>query len=928
MVRSRQSRKESQCDAHLDSRLKAAADLTLRGNYLAASKSLATLPSFSSSYRTILEAEVQWAMGDPNGALLRVRELPRDRRSARCAATALMVEGMALLELGQYGEGAPVLSEALVAAGKTNDQQLCAWLALRVLSATEDRNGPDAVDRQCDMVRSEVVKSGTAEYLALLNCIRGRILAKRGALDTAQRHFDVAAELLLNYPSLYCQGVWELDMSVLSWMVGDIDKALVHAARALRMSGDTGHARTRLAAVGNIGLLRFYRGNPAGATQDLDEVIRASAEACPCLRPAFLESKAQIRLSEGDTEQAEQILGEADEAFAREPAQVKSWYDLAAYPTRVGLALKVGRPQVAVRLLSEAASSARARKDLHLGTQLSLLRAESLLALGRPNDAGLALMEALPRSTDVSLQLLGELERLHGKYLALSGHPLPALEHFDRALRVFLTTGHTAARLDTAACRDAVLASLPPPTANNGARMDPFPLDPNWSARLLSMANYPELLGREAFAFLERTQAIQWAVFCAESGAEQEILLSAGIQPTTPLPRHRRTVRLWLGRAHDRDLLLSFEPHTTFEAEHISWSVQRLVESITAAEAVRQAERARTSLWPAPDEEGESSELGVFSSEAMREVMKTAQQLADTDIPILITGETGCGKEVVGRALHQLSRRAPQSFIPFNCTAVGRELLDSQLFGHRRGAFTGATDHFQGVIRSATGGTLFLDEIGEIGLDVQPKLLRFLESSEVHPLGEGFPQRVDVRVVAATNADVDKMVADGRFRLDLFYRLAPARLRVPPLRQRREEIPALLKRFIRRYSEEYKKQDLTVADEAYEMMLVYSWPGNIRQLMNEVRRLVALAPSGKPISAELLSDEIRTARPVPSPVRPPTGTECLIRLDQPLHKATAQLEAMLISNALSQTGGLVEPAAKRLGISRKGLFLKRRRLKL
>jgi transcriptional regulator with GAF, ATPase, and Fis domain len=158
---------------------------------------------------------------------------------------------------------------------------------------------------------------------------------------------------------------------------------------------------------------------------------------------------------------------------------------------------------------------------------------------------------------------------------------------------------------------------------------------------------------------------------------------------------------------------------------------------------------------------------------------------------VLITGETGTGKEVLARLIHNYSPRATKTFLPFNCTATPRDMLDSQLFGHRRGAFTGAMENFSGVIRAASGGTLFLDEIGESTLDIQPKLLRFLESGEVHPIGETHPQRVDVRVIAATNADVDMLVSQGRFREDLFYRLNIVRLHMPPLRERRVEIRPL-----------------------------------------------------------------------------------------------------------------------------------------
>ena len=172
---------------------------------------------------------------------------------------------------------------------------------------------------------------------------------------------------------------------------------------------------------------------------------------------------------------------------------------------------------------------------------------------------------------------------------------------------------------------------------------------------------------------------------------------------------------------------------------------------------------------------------------------------------MLITGESGTGKEVVARAIHDTPTARDKPFVPFNCAAIPREMLESQLFGHRRGAFTGADRDNPGVIRAARGGTLFLDEIGELGLDLQPKLLRFLESGEISPLGETTPFTVNVRIVAATNANLERLVQDGRFREDLFYRLNVVRLPIPPLRERRDEIPALVHHFIARAAAEYGK---------------------------------------------------------------------------------------------------------------------------
>ena len=205
--------------------------------------------------------------------------------------------------------------------------------------------------------------------------------------------------------------------------------------------------------------------------------------------------------------------------------------------------------------------------------------------------------------------------------------------------------------------------------------------------------------------------------------------------------------------------------------------ILRVGRAAVELERYREDERRRTALWP---EEPIEEQLGaLFIAEEMRELLATVRRVAATTVPVLITGETGTGKEVVARLVHAYSQRARAPFLAFNCTAIPRDMLDSQLFGHRRGAFTGAVEHFPGVIRSADRGTLLLDEIGDMPLDMQPKLLRFLESSEVHPIGESRPTRVDVRVIAATNARLETLVSQGQFREDLYYRLNIVQLHDP-----------------------------------------------------------------------------------------------------------------------------------------------------
>jgi transcriptional regulator with PAS, ATPase and Fis domain len=247
----------------------------------------------------------------------------------------------------------------------------------------------------------------------------------------------------------------------------------------------------------------------------------------------------------------------------------------------------------------------------------------------------------------------------------------------------------------------------------------------------------------------------------------------------------------------------------------------------------------------------------VFSSRAMTDVAKNVERIKDSHSTILVTGESGTGKELIARAIHRLSRRSESEFIPFNCSAVPAELIESMLFGHRRGTFTGAMSDQAGLIRSAENGTLFLDEIGDLPLPLQPKLLRFLQEGEIHTLGERAPRKVNVRVIAATHKDLETLVREKLFREDLYYRIATLTLKVPPLRDRREDIAALISHFISHYARKNERAISGITAEAIQILETYSWPGNIRELAAEIERLVLYAEDDGYIRPENISPRIR-----------------------------------------------------------------------
>ena len=323
----------------------------------------------------------------------------------------------------------------------------------------------------------------------------------------------------------------------------------------------------------------------------------------------------------------------------------------------------------------------------------------------------------------------------------------------------------------------------------------------------------------------------------------------------------------------------------------------------------------------------------IHSSPAMTRLVEEVHKIRSSDVTVLVTGESGTGKELVARAIHALSSRREKVFVPFNCTAVPKELSEGYLFGYRRGAFTGAVKDSDGVIRAAAGGTLFLDEIGDLTIDVQPKLLRFLQEGEIQPLGEQRPIKVDVRIIAATNTDLEEMVEQGRFREDLYYRLNVIRLRVPPLRERRSEIPSIVNYYTNHYAAKFGRKDIQIAPPAIDLLMVAAWPGNVRQLCNEVQRLVARAEDGITISPEHLSPELRhMAAPVaPLAVRPvaPSGSGTTVPLQNvTLAEALSEVERRMIAAALRKHNGNISRAARELGLTRRGLYLKLDRLEM
>ena len=311
--------------------------------------------------------------------------------------------------------------------------------------------------------------------------------------------------------------------------------------------------------------------------------------------------------------------------------------------------------------------------------------------------------------------------------------------------------------------------------------------------------------------------------------------------------------------------------------------------------------------------EGPSAHEIVGDSPAIREALTLARKVALTPSTVLIEGETGTGKELVARAIHAASPRRDELFVAVNCAALSDGILESELFGHKRGSFTGAHADRKGLFDVAHGGTLFLDEVSETTLALQAKLLRVLQEGEVRPVGDDRAHPVDVRVVAATNRKLADEVAGGRFREDLYYRLKVFPIRLPPLRERREDIPALVRHLVRRVSAQFGKPVGEPSPEAIAMFQAYPFEGNIRELANEVERAVIMAEPGAAITDDLLSEHVRQAAAA--------GAAPGV-----LQNRTDGFEREQIVAALQRAGGVKSKAAEELGLTPRGLAKKMQRL--
>ncbi len=845
---------------------------------------------------------------------------------------------------------------ALQEAGAANDLKLECWAQLRLLIALAEGPGLDVATGYLPKVRRDIARLGDRLTTAALHLYVAHIESQRGLLNNAREHIRIGRALLSDQKHCYFQSLAANSASCIAFSVADFLTARLEAEEALRESSRSGHAPIYRAAVTNLGHLALAQGRFTRALRFLDEAMRISPSGGPT-QAGITDGLAQLSLARGDLIEAERILATA-RVWTPESPKGTWYYGLWTSVTRAKLLLKQGRFDAAAAGLSEAVGGARELADPLLTAVLRLLLVEANARAGRTADAAAVLADTFSAEWPSTLELLAEFGRVVGRALAADGSPAEGRWWFERGGRALASVGHRTALANLVdGYTDAIARErgvhqgpaspptpgdcLPPPPRSVVHRLDactplisqgaePAAVALERAASIVDGGAYPAVVGHELMAALLDTQCVPAAVLTASRrpGAREVLSWFGGSWTEASALAATPPRAIDLGHWQGRDYAIALVPPAQVGRLVTLVALERLAAAGRYQHRARTVERERVALWPIEQDAAVSDELIACSSE-MLTVVARARHVASTPITVLITGETGTGKEMIARLIHAASPRAGKPFVPFNCTSVPRDLMDSQLFGHRRGAFTGAAVDHPGVIRAAAGGTLYLDEVGDLALEVQPKLLRFLELNEIQPLGDTQPHRVDVRIVATTNRDLDQLVEEGAFRSDLFYRLNVVPLHLPPLRERREEVPPLAEHFLNRAAREFHKERLHLAEETMEYLVLYRWPGNVRQLANEMRRMAAMAEPGAVLMPEHLDPAIRAGRRTIAAAIPDLDpTELVVRLDQPHAALIEHAERAQIRYAMQQCGGRVEEVAKRLGLSRKGLYLKRQRLGL
>ncbi len=846
----------------------------------------------------------------------------------------------------------------------------------------------DYGQKALDHFRENGVWLGMAEaYREIANSYH-----QEGNSERSLEYFQLGIKIIGENSAPFMLGKLYTDMSGAYWFLRRPQDGVECLEKSIEFFEQTDHALNSVIAYNNLGINLILIGEWAKAEAMILRALEIGLKQKYVHVAGIYDSLGELKLLRGELDEAEDFL---NKAVGVALGHKHAWYTIQPMRNLARLYLAQGRFKKAIEKSRETIDFAAEIGGKHYANMAGLVLAESYLSQGGIEECENSLRVIEDNDPSADFFVLGNIQRIRGLAALTDEDNELAIHHFSRSLTIFeaaedlyhtgllhyllgvnLDEDHaerarkslnTAAdifrKLGIRTFTDSIAKELVRVEREKTARPATVTskransvVSQLLTVRLAEAAASRELLFRELVAVLQQESNAK-KIIIAEVNDQKRLypFITHGYSPIESnelvgkltdaqnrndektFARTKNIAVLPLRGSAAAPALLIIQPASgaVLNDDSSLAPLLRVVELGMDVVALRERDKSTPTEQDASPYTSNSLMPGfIHSSPAMTSLVEEVYKIRSSDVTVLVTGESGTGKELVSRAIHTLSNRKDRVFVPFNCTAVPKELAEGHLFGYKKGAFTGAVQDSPGTIRTADGGTLFLDEVGDLPLDVQPKLLRFLQEGEIQPLGDKRPLKVDVRIIAATNMPLEEKVADGTFREDLYYRLNVIRLRVPPLRERRSEIPPIVNYYVNHYSARFNKRNITFTPQTIDMLMVCSWDGNVRQLCNEIQRVIARAVDNEVVTPDHLSPELKRSSQPLTPfgnqdnARPITTYDgsfspfTNIAEGGTLEDAVTELEMQLIRASLVRHSWNISRVANELGLTRRGLYLK------
>ncbi len=813
---------------------------------------------------------------------------------------------------------------------------------------------------------------------------------QEGNSEKSIQFFELGIKIVGERSAPFLLGKIYSDMSGAFWFLRRPQDGIACLEKSIGFFEKTEHKIQSIAAYNNLGLNLVMLGDWKKGEKAYRRALELAIEANHVHVAGILDSLGELKILRGELEEAQEML-ERSIVLAREGK--RDWYTIQSMRNLSRTFLLQGKIAEAKKTAHETIDLCKKIGESRIATLANLVLAEVYLEEGQLDKCERELEVVEDTDPKSDFFALGNIQRIRGLLASRFGDVQLSVHHFNRSLTIFeaaedlyhkallhyligktvsesqpqkavkhlVSAGEIFRKLGIVPICQEIEERIEKIKEKNSDEDsgDKKPTTVSSQLLMLRLAEATasrELIFRELIAILQQESKVNKIVI-AEINDEKKFypFITHGYAPEECSQMVIKLQEAYykneldkFGKAKNVQVFHLRAPSATPAFLVVSPRSNVILENGSSVQPLLRVVELGMDVCALRDKEkyqAEDKEISpytsnslmpgfIHSSPAMTSLVEEVYKIRSSDVTVLVTGESGTGKELVSRAIHTVSSRKDKIFIPFNCTAVPKELAEGHLFGYRKGAFTGAVTDSPGMIRAADGGTLFLDEIGDLPIDVQPKLLRFLQEGEVQPIGERKPIQVDVRVIAATNMPLEEKVADGSFREDLYYRLNVIRLRVPPLRERRSEIPTMVNYYVNHYSSRFGKRDLTITPQTIDLLMVGNWEGNVRQLCNEVQRIVARAEDGDKITPEDLTPELLRNAKALSPQNLSGNVKAIASYNRTfatfntgshvgtLEDAVSELETQLIKEALTRHDWNISRAASELGVTRRGLYLK------